>query len=351
MLVIESAALSDVGRKRKGNEDSFCVDDRIRLYVVADGMGGHKAGEIASRLVVETLHGDFASSDGPAAAPPQKHPLSSAASRLMAALHHANRVVFDASRADAACEGMGSTVSAVHYDQDRFIVANVGDSPVYLVRDGRIRLVSKMHTYMAEQQALAGEGARTLSEQFRHLLTRAMGTKETVEPDASEMAGLPGDTVVISSDGLTDMVKPQEILTVVTRVNPQRACRLLVDLANKRGGNDNITVIVLRLRQPSAAAAAPKPPSPPPPLRVDFDTADDSHQGMVLQLDADSVFIETAEPFSEGQKIVMSIPLADGSGSTTLTGRVVSRDSLGIFVRFTPPMTASQQAALAALFR
>jgi serine/threonine protein phosphatase PrpC len=350
MLVIESAALSDVGQKRKGNEDSFCLDDGIRLYVVSDGMGGHKAGEVASRLVVESL---FRAAAPQSSATEDQDPgrsLSLGARRLVAAIHHANQVVFETARDNPSYAGMGATVSAVHFTEERLIIANVGDSPVYLVRDGRIHLVSKLHTYMAEQEALAQEGARTLGEAFRHMLTRAVGTKPAVQPDVREMPFRLGDTVVISSDGLTDMVKAEEILTVVSRVNPQRACRLLVDLANKRGGNDNITVIVLRVRQlPPSPEADSTPHRAPTLLRVDFDTLEASYQGLVRRLSAEAVVIETADPISENQPVTVSFPLP-GGGQLTVAGRIASRDSRGITVRFAPPLTEDQKKAIAPLF-
>lgn len=339
MLEIESAALTDVGQKRKGNEDSHLVDEAAGLYVVADGMGGHKAGEVASRLLVETL-GDYFKDAGAdprfealAEADP---PRSQLANRLLAGILKANAVIFEAAQQNAAYRGMGSTVSAVCVTDTHLIVANVGDSPIYLVRDGQVTLQSTLHTYMAEMEALSTETARKLDERFHHMLTRAMGTKPEVTPDVKELPHQAGDTVVISSDGLTDKVRAEEIAKVVSSVPPAKACRLLVDLANKRGGDDNITVVVLAI----APAAAERV--------VGFDTEDHSYQGPIRHLDAAQVVIETSEPIGEEEDVMVSFTLP--TGALTVTGEVTERSAGTITVRFLPPLTEKQQAALAPLF-
>ena len=144
---------------------------------------------------------------------------------------------------------MGTTVSAVYFTDETLMAANVGDSPIYLVHDGSIELLSVPHTVMAEQAALDPNGAQRLGRQFRHMLTRAIGIEETVKPDICEIQCLRGDILVISSDGLSDKVSSEEILTVVNKEQPHTACRLLVDLANERGGDDNVTIIVLKIKK------------------------------------------------------------------------------------------------------
>jgi protein phosphatase len=251
MVVVESAGITDRGKKRKENEDALFLDDSLGLYVVADGMGGHQAGEIASKLVVETISdyiktseengdsGDTVNSD---------RTLSRAANRLLSGIHLSNRVVHEAARNTSSCRGMGSTVSAVYFTEDTLIAANVGDSPIYLIRNGKIKLLSVLHTVLAEQTALDPENAVRLGMEFRHVLTRAMGTEESVKADIYEIQCFEDDILVISSDGLSDKASPQEILETVNTNRSDRACRRLVELANERGGDDNVTAIVLKIK-------------------------------------------------------------------------------------------------------
>ena len=260
MTIVESAGISDVGMKRRGNEDALLLDRELRLFVVADGMGGHRAGEVASRLVVDTIHDSmrrFERGDSPEAAECPDRKLSRGANRLLAAIDRANGEVNRLSRSDASCAGMGSTVSAVLLADKVLIAANVGDSLIYLVRDGKIEQISTLHTVLAEQAALYPDAVPALGEMFRHMLTRAVGTQETVQPDVREEAFSEGDVAVICSDGLSDKVTPGEILRIVLSEKPEKACRALVDLANKRGGDDNITVVVLRVIEAAKAAEQP----------------------------------------------------------------------------------------------
>ena len=240
MVIIESAGITDIGRKRKNNEDCLFLDDDQRLYVVADGMGGHQAGEVASKLVVETIQNymrRFREEEG------------GEADRLLSSIHLANQAVFQASRNKNSCQGMGSTVSAVYFTDKTLIAANVGDSPIYLVRDKSIKLLSVIHNLLAEQTAIDPEGAKYLSSMLKHILTRAIGIEKTVKPDICEIRYFKDDILVISSDGLTDKVSPEEILTVVNKERPDKACDTLVNLANKYGGDDNITIIILKVKR------------------------------------------------------------------------------------------------------
>ena len=240
MVIIESVGITDIGRKRKNNEDCLFLDDDQRLYVVADGMGGHQAGEVASKLVVETIQNymrRFREEEG------------GEADRLLSSIHLANQAVFQASRNKNSCQGMGSTVSAVYFTDNTLIAANVGDSPIYLVRDKSIKLLSVIHNLLAEQTAIDPEGAKYLSSMLKHILTRAMGIEKTVKPDICEIQCFKDDILVISSDGLTDKVSPEEILTVVNKERPDKACDTLVNLANKYGGDDNITIIILKVKR------------------------------------------------------------------------------------------------------
>jgi protein phosphatase len=252
MILIESAGITDRGRKRQANEDALFLEDSMGLYVVADGMGGHLAGEVASRMVVETI-GDYirscqenAENETPIYC---NQTLSREANRLMSGIHLSNKAVHEAARDNKSYRGMGSTVSAVYFTDGTLIAANVGDSPIYLIRDGQIQLLSVPHTVMAEQSALDPANAEKLGMEFRHVLTRAMGTEESVKADIYEIECFRDDILVISSDGLSDKASPEEIQALVDGNGSDAACRRLVDLANNRGGDDNITAIVLKIKK------------------------------------------------------------------------------------------------------
>jgi serine/threonine protein phosphatase PrpC len=251
MITIESAGISDIGRRREQNEDSLFFDDRMGLYVVADGMGGHNAGEVASKLVVETIRDYIKQNlpDSPAEELDNVDPsLSKEARQLLAGIQLSNRIVHQTSLNNEAYKGMGSTVSAVYFTEKTFIVANVGDSLIYLIRDGKIELLSVPHTLIAEQTELDPENAELLWSDFKHVLTRAMGVDENVKADINEVPFLKNDILVICSDGLTDKAAPEEILELVYNRRSDKACQGLVDLANARGGDDNITAIVLKIK-------------------------------------------------------------------------------------------------------
>jgi protein phosphatase len=174
--------------------------------------------------------------------------LSKEARRLLAGIQLSNRIVHETASRNEAYKGMGSTVSAVYFTEETFIVANVGDSLIYLIRDGQIELLSVPHTLVAEQTALDPENAEFIWSDFKHVLTRAMGVERSVKPDINEVPFFKNDILVISSDGLTDKATPEEILELVYNQRSDQACQGLIDLANARGGDDNITAIVLKVK-------------------------------------------------------------------------------------------------------
>lgn len=251
MVAVDSAGITDVGMKRKGNEDSLFLDDELGLYVVADGMGGHLAGEVASGLVVDTIR-DYmkrlSDDDNAEELEDSDETLSKKANQLLASITLANKGVHQVAKSNKAYRGMGSTVSAACFTDDTLIVANVGDSPIYYVHNGEIELLSVIHSVIAEQEAINPEAAKNIAPQYRHMLTRGMGIEETVQPDVCEIQCFDGDIIILCSDGLTDFLKPKEILEVLVNNRPDKACQKLVDMANERGGDDNITIIVLKVQ-------------------------------------------------------------------------------------------------------
>ena len=257
MIISESAGITDIGKKRKINEDSMFLDDKLGLYLIADGMGGHRAGEVASNMVVETISSyikklgedddtqEFSSTD---------ETLSSEANHLISAISLSNRVVYQVSNGNEGYRGMGSTLSAVYFNKDTFIAANVGDSPIYLIHNGNIELISVPHTVIAELGTQNLEGSRPLGPEFYNMLTRAVGTDETVEPDICEIPYFKNDIIVICSDGLSGNVTPNEMLDAALNKSSETAGRYLLDLANERGGDDNISVIIIKIKRAYSSA-------------------------------------------------------------------------------------------------
>ena len=241
MVIVESAGLSDVGRKREANEDRICVDDDLGLYLVADGMGGHQAGEIASELVVSSIREFLRRPEAPSAAAGNRGP--GCADRLLAGIRWSNQVVYEASKSRADRRGMGSTVAAVYICDDRLIAANIGDSPIYLIRNGGIDSLSVPHTLQADMQA------QTYAPYLGNVLTRAVGPHPSVDADLCEISCYKNDVLVLCSDGLSNKVSPSEIVGISSSRAPREACRHLVDLANQRGGEDNISVVAVRVAQ------------------------------------------------------------------------------------------------------
>ena len=250
-MQVKAYGLSHVGRQRQHNEDSYLVEDDAKLFLVADGMGGHAAGEIASRIAVDSisefiLHSK--SDDGTWPHAYDEHYRRST-NRLMAAVRIANTRVLEAMRKDARLRGMGTTVVACLVDNDLISVAHVGDSRAYLIRDNQLSRITNDHSWVFEQvQAGMLTEAEAEKHPLRNVITRALGGALQVSPDASEIEARPGDVYLLCSDGLTGMVSEDEILKVVTQNDGdlKKACHQLIDIANEHGGLDNVTAVLVR---------------------------------------------------------------------------------------------------------
>ena len=233
--------LTDVGRRRENNQDSLLVRPELGLYAVADGMGGHAAGEVASRLAIESLRDTLGSGGLPTADP------RVAADRLADALHEGNRRICDSVVARGEWRGMGTTIVALIAIGDRAIIGHVGDSRAYRLRAGQLERLTLDHSWVSEQVRL---GLLTDEEAHRHpmrnIVTRALGNRTDLAVDLREADVRSGDVYLLCSDGLNTMLTDQEILRTLadSAGDPERACRRLVDQANFKGGEDNISVIV-----------------------------------------------------------------------------------------------------------
>jgi len=246
---LDTAGLTDPGKVRPLNEDAWQIagesetghlwESRGRLFVVADGMGGHAAGEIASRLAVETLRQYYYAED--------EVPLPPAI-RLERAVTEANLSVYEQAVAIDAQSGMGTTlVAAVVYDE-RVLIANVGDSRAYLIRDGAATQITHDHSWVAEQVKLG-----TITEEqaenhaYRNLVTRCLGHRPGMQVDIFEHRLRPGDTLLLCSDGLSNQVPDSELAAVLSEHEPEQAVQTLIDMANEKGGPDNITAVVAQV--------------------------------------------------------------------------------------------------------
>jgi serine/threonine protein phosphatase PrpC len=305
---------SDIGRKRDHNEDSHLCDERLGLFAVADGMGGHQGGDHASRMAIEVLreeietHDDFESAArdliraDPAIANPRSaqstQPIEppllptppmgtrlreiiawstreretesgdeqpfdrdvgdmptdpsvavappAAATVLRSAARTAGRAIYDAAQVDATLAGMGTTLTAVLFHRDRAHFVHVGDSRALLIRDGQVTQLTEDHSWIAEQ-VRAGVITETEAKEskFRHIITRSVGFEREVDVDLFGIPVLPGDCYLLCSDGMSNHVSLEEIGRIVSNTYYAKVPQLLVDLANDRGGDDNITVVLV----------------------------------------------------------------------------------------------------------
>ena len=223
----------------KGNEDRYALAPELGLYLVADGMGGHTAGQVASELAAEASLRAIQTLDGAAA---------SLAEKLRFAVTSANRSIYSTAQQQPEYAGMGTTLVALLAEGERAALAHVGDSRAYLVRGGRIRQLTDDHSVVGEllrRNEISENDAR--EHPHRHVLTRALGVREHVEPDLAEISPAEGDVFVLCSDGLTNHVEDHEIAKrAAEQPDLQELCQSLVDLANARGGEDNTTVLAAR---------------------------------------------------------------------------------------------------------
>ena len=253
-LVLVAAGYSQAGLQREVNEDHLATPEgldaellarRGYLYVVADGMGGHAAGAQASALAVSTVMEAY-----------YGHPSPDPAQALTDALQQANAVIYRQAQYPETA-GMGSTVVAALVQGRDLYVAHVGDSRAYLIRGQTIRQITRDHSWVAEQVKaglLSEEEARRHPQ--RNVVTRALGSGPDVEVDLSRETLRPGDAVLLCSDGLTDQVRDEEIRQIVVGNDPHKAANRLIELANQRGGSDDVTALVIGIRRARRLAFA-----------------------------------------------------------------------------------------------
>ncbi len=281
MRKITYSALTDVGMKRKGNEDAFIVAEEYGLYVVCDGMGGHASGEVASAMTADEmvafmqLHED----DGDL---PYEIDMSATGEEqiLSNSIQHANDKVYVAGMKDAKLEGMGTTVVALQEVGNHFVMGHVGDSRIYRLRNGELSQLTRDHSLLNHKIDIGELSTDEEIRAFKHgnIIVRAIGLKDYVQPETGLTDRQPGDVLLLCSDGLTDLVDDWTIENVIIQNvdDLDHGAQILIRMANDRGGKDNITVLL---------------------VRIDDEVAETSHEA-----DADEIplgisrFEETTEP-------------------------------------------------------
>ncbi len=251
MMKILSSGRTDPGKKRKNNEDSFLRDDGLGLYAVADGIGGHEGGEVASRIAMDTLREVMPGLlRGDDVTPPFSLSLDvePRISALRYAITLSNQKILQTAALNPALTGMGTTITAVLFWRETAFIAHVGDSRAYLLRSGECKQVTNDHSFVAEQiraGRLTAEQAKTST--YRHIITRAVGIDREVAVDHATFAVKENDTFLLCTDGLTEMVDDGEICAILGDTVPEAATENLICRANEQGGVDNITALVIKI--------------------------------------------------------------------------------------------------------
>ncbi len=251
-LTTQAFGLTDVGRKRQHNEDSMLVDATLGLYIVADGMGGHAAGEVASAKAAEVVrqvvlqHLHVMKELG---RDPNQENRTNAAALVESAVQRACAEIYRIASADNSKRGMGTTFVCLAMAGNKGVIGHVGDSRVYLVRQGQCHRLTEDHT-LVSAQLKAGTITReqAATSQYRNVITRAVGIQESVQVDTLIVDLLPGDTFVLCSDGLHGYLQDEEVAPLSAAVPPRDLPKRFIDLANERGGKDNITAVVVTVQ-------------------------------------------------------------------------------------------------------
>lgn len=242
--MIQAFATSDIGKARQINEDSYFAskpDDEIQLFIVADGMGGYKGGEIASSMAINSAKNYILSNFEKS-----KIDKETLLSLVKSSSQYANMVVYEKAQKDEELRNMGTTLDVCLIYQNKAFISHIGDSRIYRIRKEFMRKLTKDHSYV---QQLVDEGKITKEEGMNHpkknMLIKALGCTEFIEPDSMIKGFIKGDIILMCTDGLTNMVSEQEIFNILKN-NSSEPSKILIEKANKNGGLDNITAIVIK---------------------------------------------------------------------------------------------------------
>jgi len=248
---ILASGLTDVGKKRSHNEDTYLLLEDENLFMVADGMGGHASGEVASKLAVETLKEFFiATSADPEATWPYKmdKSLGYEENRLVTGIKLANRRIYEASHQDARFRGMGTTLVVLLATREGCLIGHVGDSRIYRLRDGKLDQMTEDHSLLNDYKKMKTMSEEEIAEfPHKNVIVRALGMKESVKVDTMIDPPKSGDIYLLCSDGLSGPVTDDKIAEVANANNDLKAaCQKLIEAANENGGPDNITVVICK---------------------------------------------------------------------------------------------------------
>lgn len=242
-----SGGLSDRGLVRENNEDAWGEIEAYNFYVLADGMGGHQAGEVAAREAVShflrLVRKSFKSA--------RQKSLAELAKEIKKAMAQVNHIVHTMGKSSQDLRGMGTTLSALMFQEGGAIIAHVGDSRIYRIRHGRLEQMTRDHSLFSELVEL-GQLSESASPEFayKNIITKAIGTEPKVEPEVVIEDLHQDDVYLLCTDGLSDLIKPEEMLAILTSENsPQKMAEEFVGKANARGGHDNITAIVVKIHE------------------------------------------------------------------------------------------------------
>ena len=248
------AARTDIGIVRSGNEDNYLMLADRGIFIVADGMGGHAAGEVASEMAVQIISKELGSLRGQSD--------DQVGDRLRSAIKSANEAIFGRTLAEHDKRGMGTTVTVLTLLPNRYLIGQVGDSRAYLLREGELQQLTKDHSYVQEQVdagLLTAEQARV--HPYSNVITRCVGAGMEVTPDIYAGSLLTGDLVLLASDGLTGMLEDEHLTRILkSEGGPQKWVDRMITEANRRGGLDNITAIVVKIEAAGATGEHPTVP-------------------------------------------------------------------------------------------
>lgn len=245
-LKVSASGLSDIGLVRQNNEDVWAELPKLHFYLLADGMGGHLAGEIAAREAVDTFCRmvEKAFKD-------KSKSLEESATVIKQTLEQVNAHVFKMSRSSIELKGMGTTLCALHIHEDGVIIAHVGDSRIYRFRKGNLLQMTKDHSLVSELVELGQIAEHQASDfVYKNIITRAIGTEATVEPSVQIEEYFPEDIYLLCSDGLSDLLSIKEMETIIKgETLLSQSIKALVDRAKEKGGHDNITLVMVKIHE------------------------------------------------------------------------------------------------------
>ena len=236
-LKVKAFGASDVGMKRQNNQDSYLINESLGLFAVADGMGGHSGGEVASSLAVKAMEHVFK----------EKKAVKDISELLRVGVEKSNQIIFEQAAQQPELAGMGTTLTAIAFNQDHMLVAQVGDSRCYAFIQDQLYQITEDHSQIYELMKLGFVTEANIHHFQKNVITRSVGYEPTVAPDLYSVDVRKGVKFMVCSDGLTGMTTHEQIAQIMFNFEPEKAVQHLVDLANLQGGEDNVTAVIVEV--------------------------------------------------------------------------------------------------------